>query len=342
MLQARLYNPHPSASGPLRLFVFLFLSSLSPSSSLAAMSSRKRRALVALQLREDGRWIPGKKPGAVYSSAGKKAAAGTAAGAGIAATARMAAAGRKARAGKPPTVTKADVGTAGAGTKTHAGKAAAATAAAAGTEDMGGLSGLVLQLIDAVGEWGVALMLFVETVFPPIPSELILPLAGALAGSGDMNVVLLVATATLGAYVGALVLYWLGAVLGLERSIRWLSKLPLVDREDFDSAAGWFHRHGRSAVFFGRFIPGVRSLISLPAGADRMPLVTFSLFTIIGSGLWNTLLIGLGVALGTQYELIDRYAKYLDYAVYAAIAGVVLWLVVRAVRRRRAVGRSQG
>ncbi len=205
-----------------------------------------------------------------------------------------------------------------------------------------GIVGIASRVIDAAGEWGVGLLTFVETVFPPIPSELILPLAGALAGSGDMNVVLLVATATLGAYVGALVLYWLGAVLGLERSIRWLSKLPLVDREDFDSAAGWFHRHGRSAVFFGRFIPGVRSLISLPAGADRMPLVTFSLFTIIGSGLWNTLLIGLGVALGTQYELIDRYATYLDYAVYAAIAGVVLWLVVRAVRRRRAAGRSQG
>jgi len=205
-----------------------------------------------------------------------------------------------------------------------------------------GIVGIASRVIDAAGEWGVGLLTFVETVFPPIPSELILPLAGALAGSGDMNVVLLVATATLGAYVGALVLYWLGAVLGLERSIRWLSKLPLVDREDFDSAAGWFHRHGRSAVFFGRFIPGVRSLISLPAGADRMPLVTFSLFTIIGSGLWNTLLIGLGVALGTQYELIDRYATYLDYAVYAAIAGVVLWLVVRAVRRRRAVERSQG
>jgi len=205
-----------------------------------------------------------------------------------------------------------------------------------------GLVGLASRVIDAAGEWGVGLLTFVETVFPPIPSEVILPLAGALAGSGDMDVVLLVLTATLGAWVGALVLYGLGALLGLERSIRWLSKLPLVDREDFDSAAGWFHRHGRSAVFFGRFVPGVRSLISLPAGADRMPLLTFSLFTVVGSGLWNALLIGLGVALGTQYELIDRYAKYLDYVVYAAFAGVVAWLVVRAVRRRRAAERTSG
>jgi membrane protein DedA with SNARE-associated domain len=150
-----------------------------------------------------------------------------------------------------------------------------------------------------------------------------------------MNIALLIVVTTLGAYIGALVLYLLGAKLGLERSIRWLSKLPLVEREDFDKAAGWFHRHGRSAVFFGRFIPGVRSLISLPAGADRMPLATFSLFTIVGSGIWNTLLIGLGAALGTQYELIDQYAKYLDYIVYGAIAGVVVWLVIRALLRRR-------
>ena len=119
MLQARLYNPHPAASGPLRLFLFLFLYSSSPSSSPVAMSPRKRRALVALQLREDGHWIPGKKPDAAYSSAGKKAAAGT-----------KARAGKKACARKAPAATKAGAGMAGVGTKTRAGKADAATVAA--------------------------------------------------------------------------------------------------------------------------------------------------------------------------------------------------------------------
>lgn len=202
--------------------------------------------------------------------------------------------------------------------------------------DLDGLVGVAARVIDALGEWGVALLTFIETVFPPIPSEIILPLAGFLAGAGSMNLVLLIVLSTLGAYVGALVLYGLGAGLGLDRSIRWLAKLPLVDRHDFEKAASWFQRHGRSAVFFGRFIPGVRSLISLPAGAEHMPLLTFSVFTVIGSGLWNGLLIGLGAALGTQYELIDRYAQYLDYAVYTAIAGVVVFLVVRSIRRRRA------
>jgi membrane protein DedA with SNARE-associated domain len=188
--------------------------------------------------------------------------------------------------------------------------------------ELGGIVGFAGALMEGIGEWGVGLFTLLETVFPPIPSEVILPLAGFLSQRGDLNRELVVVTSTLGAYVGGLLLYALGAALGLERSIRWLSKLPLVDRSDFEKAADWFSRHGRAAVFFGRLIPGVRSLISLPAGA-----------TIAGSGLWNSLLIYLGAALGTQYELIDRFSAYINYAVYAAIAGVLVWLVVRRLRR---------
>ena len=211
------------------------------------------------------------------------------------------------------------------------------TAAANDPTELGGIVGFAAGLIDALGEWGVGLFTLLETVFPPIPSEVILPLAGFLSQQGQMTLWLVIVTSTIGAYLGALLLYWLGAKLGLERAIRWLSKLPLVDEGDFRKAAGWFERHGRPAVFFGRFIPGVRSLISLPAGAERMNLVTFSVFTILGSALWNSLLIGLGAALGTQYALIDEYSHWLNYAVYAAIGGVVLWLVVRRLRRGRTV-----
>ena len=204
--------------------------------------------------------------------------------------------------------------------------------------DIGGLVGLALGLMQGIGEWGVGLFTLLETVFPPIPSEVVLPLAGFLSQQGELNLALTIITSTAGAYLGALGLYWLGAALGLERAIRWLAKLPLVDREDFERAADWFSRHGRSAVFFGRLIPGVRSLISLPAGASHMNLLTFSLFTIAGSALWNSLLIGLGAALGTQYELIATYSDWLNYAVYAALAGIVLWLVIRRVRRRATAG----
>lgn len=193
------------------------------------------------------------------------------------------------------------------------------------------------DLMAAIGEWGVGLFTLLETVFPPIPSEVILPLAGYLTQQGILNFPLVVVTSTIGAYVGALILYALGAGLGIDRSIRALSKLPLVDREDFERAAAWFTKHGRGAVFFGRLIPGVRSLISLPAGAARMNLASFSLFTIAGSAIWNTLLIGIGALLGTQYELVDRYATLLNYLVLAGVVAVAVWLVVRWIRRRGAV-----
>jgi membrane protein DedA with SNARE-associated domain len=212
---------------------------------------------------------------------------------------------------------------------------AGALEATSPVDDLTGIVGFAARAVDSLGEWGVGLFTLAETVFPPIPSEVILPLAGFLARLGSMNLVLVHLTSTLGAYAGALVLYWLGARLGLERSIRWLSRMPLVDREDIEKAAGWFLRHGRSAVFFGRLLPGVRSLISLPAGAQRMNLGTFSLFTVAGSGLWNGLLIGLGALLGPQYRLIDEYARFLNYAVSAAVASAIGWLIVRSIRRRR-------
>jgi membrane protein DedA with SNARE-associated domain len=196
--------------------------------------------------------------------------------------------------------------------------------------------GVAARAIDSLGEWGVGAFTLAETVVPPIPSEVILPLAGYLAKQGSLNLFLVFVTSTLGAYLGALLLYWLGAKLGLERSIRGLSKLPLVDREDFEHAAGWFRRHGRSSIFFGRLLPGVRSLISLPAGAASMPLGTFSLYTLAGSGLWNGGLIGLGYLLGTQYRLIEQYSKFLNYAVYAALALTVVLLVGRRVKRAKA------
>lgn len=202
------------------------------------------------------------------------------------------------------------------------------------TDELDGIVGFAARSIEALGEWGVGLFTLLETVFPPIPSEVILPLAGFLTRQGSMNIVLVFITSTLGAYLGALLLYSIGARLGLERSIGGLSKLPLVDRHDFERAAGWFERHGKSAIFFGRLLPGVRSLISLPAGAEHMNLLTFSIFTIAGSAVWNALLIGLGALLGSQYQLIDQYSQYLNYAVYAAILLTIASLIRRRIKRR--------
>ena len=150
--------------------------------------------------------------------------------------------------------------------------------------ELTGLLGWAERVMTTLGEWGVGVLVLLETVFPPLPSEVVLPLAGFLTSQGEMNVALVIATSTLGAYLGALGLYGLGAALGQDRSIRLLAKLPLVDREDFERADAWFGRHGKVSIFFGRLIPGVRSLISLPAGAQRMNLTTFTVFTFAGSG----------------------------------------------------------
>ena len=199
----------------------------------------------------------------------------------------------------------------------------------------GGLTGFVLETVDTLGAPGVGLMSFLEVVFPPIPSEVVLPLAGYQVQQGRIGLVAVVLFSVGGAFLGSLVLYWLGKVIGLQRAARIADRIPLMDASDVTKSAEWFHRHEGAAVFTGRFVPGVRSLISLPAGAARMGLLKFSLLTVLGSGLWNGLLIGLGMALGTQYELVESYGHYLDYAFYAAIAAVLAWAVARRVRSRR-------
>ncbi len=199
----------------------------------------------------------------------------------------------------------------------------------------GGLTGWVIDVVDALGEFGVGLLTLIETVFPPVPSEVVLPLAGYLSNRGRLDLAGVLIASTAGALAGALLLYWLGAGLGERRATALLARLPLVDEEDVTRAAGWFHRHGGIAVFTGRLIPGVRSLISLPAGAARMPLLKFSILTVLGSAIWNALLIAGGYALGTQYALVERYANVLDYVIMAAVAVAVALMVRRRFRKRR-------
>ena len=201
--------------------------------------------------------------------------------------------------------------------------------------DLSGLVGVAYRVIQSLGEWGVGALTFLETVIPPIPSEVVLPLSGFIARQGQLSLGLLLVTSTVGSYLGALALYLLAHRLGQERAVDVMARLPLVDRHDFERATAWFAGHGRRSVFLGRLVPGVRSLVSLPAGAVHMPLARFTVFTVAGSALWNGLLIGLGWVLGSRYELVDRYSSVLDWVVGAVVAVLVGWLVVRRVRRGR-------
>lgn len=201
--------------------------------------------------------------------------------------------------------------------------------------ELGGLTGWVAGVIDAAGAVGVALLVALESIIPPIPSEIVLAMAGYLASEGRFNVVLVGLAATAGSLGGALVLYWLGAAAGEDRLKRWLDRLPLVDLDDLEKADRWFERHGRWAVLFGRMMPVVRSLISIPAGANRMPLPEFIVFTTLGSGIWNALFVGLGYALGSRWQQIEQYSKWFDYGIIAVFVVMIAWWVIKKTRRRR-------
>lgn len=206
---------------------------------------------------------------------------------------------------------------------------------AATPPEYSGLAGLAAQLLTTLGDVGVGVLVLLETLIPPIPSEVVLPFAGYLSQTGQLSLFGLIFWSSLGSLLGALVLYALGAAVGLERSIRVLSATRLVSRADLQRGAAWFDRHGAWSVLIGRLIPGIRSLISLPAGAARMNLALFCLLTAVGSTAWNVFLIGVGAALGTQHELIDQYMDYVNYAVYAAIVVAVVILAVRRYRQHR-------
>ncbi|GAA3182714.1 hypothetical protein GCM10010531_41180 [Blastococcus jejuensis] len=196
----------------------------------------------------------------------------------------------------------------------------------AAASDEGGITGFLLDLVDRLGAVGVGLSILAETVVPPIPSEAVLGLAGVLINDGRMSIVPVILFATLGSLVGAVFFYYVGRALGPRRSHAFLDRLPLVETADVDKTFDWFRRHGRSAVFFGRMVPIVRSFISVPAGVVRMPLGQFLLFTAGGSLIWNTVLVSLGVAAG---DFIQANLRYLDYVVVAVVVLAVAWFVYR-------------
>lgn len=199
-----------------------------------------------------------------------------------------------------------------------------------------GLVGFVIGLVERLGGPGAGLAVALENLFPPIPSEVILPLAGFVAGQGRMSVVSAIFWTTLGSLLGALALYWIGAALGRERIRAIAQRLPLIKLSDVDRTEEWFLRHGVKAVFFGRMIPIFRSLISIPAGVERMPVLTFAVYTTLGSLIWNTTFVMAGYLLGDNWHLVEGYAGVLQKVVIVASVAAAGWFVVsRIIRARR-------
>lgn len=203
-----------------------------------------------------------------------------------------------------------------------------------------GIDEWAIAIMEALGLFGAGLLVAIESLFPPIPSEIILPLAGFTASRGSFPLVGAIIATTIGSLVGALGLYYLGRVVGVERLQRWADKVPLMSGDDVEKAMVWFAKHERIAVFTGRFVPIVRSLVSIPAGVERMNLGLFLLLTALGSGLWNTLFIVLGFTLGENWTLVEGWMSQYSRAVLVIAIVVLAIIVVTRIRRWRRVTRE--
>jgi membrane protein DedA with SNARE-associated domain len=210
------------------------------------------------------------------------------------------------------------------------------------------LTDWVIDVIDRLGYVGVALLVALENLFPPIPSEIVLPFAGVVSRRGDATLPGMILAATIGSVAGALVLYGIAAAIGPERLrgfIRRHGRWIRLTLEDIDRAERWFDRRAVVAVLLGRCVPLIRSLVSIPAGFRRMPIGTFLVYTVIGSLIWNTGLVGAGYVLGEEdrWRRIEDVMDVVQYVVIAGLLGAVAWFAwrrfVSPAGRRRALAR---
>ncbi|RPK89964.1 MULTISPECIES: DedA family protein [Streptomyces] len=204
----------------------------------------------------------------------------------------------------------------------------------AASEPQGGVADWAAGLVETLGGPGAGAAIALENVFPPLPSEVILPLTGFAASRGVLSIASALFWTTLGSVVGAVALYSIGALFGRERVHAWWAKLPLVKTSDLVRTEEWFARHGTKAVLLGRMVPVFRSLISVPAGVERMPLPVFVALTTAGSLVWNTVLVMAGYWLGDQWDVVGTYVGVASKVVLALAAVALGGYVVMRVRGR--------
>ena len=196
----------------------------------------------------------------------------------------------------------------------------------------------VQDVIEQLGYLGVALLVVLENVFPPIPSEIVLPFAGFVAQQGSESVVLMILAATVGSVVGALIMYWIAAIIGDERLhafTRRFGKWVQIREADLTRAEEWFDRHAMSAVLVGRCVPLIRSVVSIPAGFRRMKLIPYIAYTFLGSLVWNIALVGAGAVLGENWERVEPVVATFQWIVIVVILAGLARLAYVVVQRRR-------
>lgn len=210
------------------------------------------------------------------------------------------------------------------------------------TELIEGLRVWIESIILWMGYGGIAIVMFLETVFPPIPSEMVMPFAGFIAADGRLNFPLVIVAGTVGAIAGAWLLYWIGARVSESRLrdfINRYGRFALVSEADLDKSIDFFNKRGEWVIFFGRLIMLVRSLISIPAGMLRMSIPKFTFFTALGTGLWNVGLGAIGFLLGENWhsviEVIDYWEEVILLVLAAAVIGVIYGRKLLVERKAR-------
>jgi membrane protein DedA with SNARE-associated domain len=197
---------------------------------------------------------------------------------------------------------------------------------------------LITSWMGALGHTGVAALMLAENLFPPIPSELVMPLAGYLSAEGSLWLPAAILAGTFGSVLGALFWYYIGIWIGEER-LHWFAEKYgawlTISPQEVDSASAWFRNHGGRAVLFGRMIPGVRTLISVPAGVARMPLLPFLIYTTLGSLIWTGLLAGAGFLLQSQYERVADWIDPVSTGVVVVLVGIYVYRLIRQFLNRR-------
>lgn len=201
------------------------------------------------------------------------------------------------------------------------------------------MESIMIDIINDFGYFGVTFLIAIENVFPPIPSEIILTFGGFLTTISDLNVWGVIIAATIGAVLGALVLYGFGRLISKERLERFfesrLGKTLRLKKEDVHNANVWFTKHGSKTVFFCRFVPLVRSLISIPAGSAKMKLPKFLLLTTTGTAIWNTVLVFLGKAAGEAWEDLNAYLDLYSYVAIAVFAVICLAILIYTIKKKK-------
>lgn len=189
----------------------------------------------------------------------------------------------------------------------------------------------ITEFVEKFSYFGILILLGLENIIPPIPSELILPLAGFQVNQGRLNLIGVIIFATVGSILGSILIYYFGVWLGKKRAERLIHKIFFISDDDFKKGLKLFERHGDKMVFLGRFIPGVRSLISLPAGIYQMSFKKFLILTGLGSLIWNSLLIFLGWGLGEKWEEVSRYSRFLEIGIVVIL---ILWIIYKIFKKK--------